>query len=82
MGDKTSGTKGFHHPVVGDLTLSYETLRVADDPAQALVVHTAEPGSASAESLRLLLDRTADEPAEDTASGNRAGHVAPPRPRG
>ncbi|MET8516900.1 hypothetical protein [Streptomyces sp. NPDC005077] len=62
--DKTSGTKAFHHPIVGDLEVSYETLRVADDPGQALVVYTPEAGSASADSLRLLLDWTADAPAE------------------
>ncbi|MFF3565999.1 helix-turn-helix transcriptional regulator [Streptomyces sp. NPDC002574] len=80
--DRTSGTKGIHHPVVGDLTLSYETLRVADDPAQALVVYTTEPGSASAESLRLLLDWTADAQDAGMASGNPTGHVADRPPRG
>ncbi|MGY4929359.1 helix-turn-helix transcriptional regulator [Streptomyces sp. 900105755] len=61
--DKTSGTKEFHHPIVGDLELSYETLRAADDPRQALVVYTPQAGTASADSLRLLLDWTADAPA-------------------
>ncbi|MER6441537.1 helix-turn-helix transcriptional regulator [Streptomyces sp. NPDC001185] len=60
--DKTSGTKAFHHPVVGELRLTYETLRAADDPRQALLVHTPAD-SASADALRLLLDWTADAPA-------------------
>ncbi|WP_153537851.1 hypothetical protein [Streptomyces sp. RB17] len=68
--DKTAGTKAFHHPIVGDLELSCETLRLADDPAQALVVYAPESGSASADSLRLLLDWTADAPAEGMAGGN------------
>lgn len=53
--DKTSGTKRFHHPVVGDLELAYETLRPADDPKQALITYAAEPGSASHDALRMLL---------------------------
>ncbi|WP_406490390.1 helix-turn-helix transcriptional regulator [Streptomyces sp. NBC_01604] len=66
--DKTSGTKNFHHPIVGDLRLSYETLRVADNPRQALVVYSAEPGSTSADALRLLLDWTSDSPHNTVSS--------------
>jgi len=53
--DKTSGTKRFHHPLVGDLELAYETLRAADDPGQALITYAAEPDSASQDALRMLL---------------------------
>ncbi|WP_327255781.1 helix-turn-helix transcriptional regulator [Streptomyces sp. NBC_01244] len=53
--DKTSGTKRFHHPVVGDLELAYETLRPTDDPDQALITYAAEPGSPSHDALRMLL---------------------------
>jgi len=53
--DKTSGTKRFHHPVVGDLELAYETLRAADASGQALIVYAAEPGSSSHDALRMLL---------------------------
>ncbi|QZZ31969.1 hypothetical protein A7X85_42285 [Streptomyces sp. ST1015] len=42
------------HPLVGDLTLSLETFLLADDSDQALITHHAEPGSPSAEALRLL----------------------------
>ncbi|MFK0257887.1 helix-turn-helix transcriptional regulator [Streptomyces sp. NPDC090445] len=59
VADKTSGTKHYHHPVAGDLVLSYETLRAADDPAQALIMYAAEPGSPSDDALRLLLSWTA-----------------------
>ncbi|WP_434595606.1 helix-turn-helix domain-containing protein [Streptomyces sp. A5-4] len=52
--DKGHGTKRLHHPLVGELTLSYETLRLPDDPEQSLVTFHAEPGSPSQESLRLL----------------------------
>ncbi|MDT0414258.1 helix-turn-helix transcriptional regulator [Streptomyces sp. DSM 41982] len=52
--DLGHGTKVFRHPLVGELTLSYETLRLPDDPGQSLFVYHAEPGSPSAEALRLL----------------------------
>lgn len=51
---RTYGAKRFHHPIVGDLMLQYEALAVTGDPDQVLGVYTAEPGSASEESLRLL----------------------------
>ncbi len=49
-----SGTKRFNHPVVGELTLAYEELIITADPGCVLMIYTAEPGSPSAERLRLL----------------------------
>ncbi|WBB89863.1 helix-turn-helix transcriptional regulator [Verrucosispora sp. WMMC514] len=49
-----TGTKRFHHPFVGDLTLAYEELAITAEPGLVLLVYTAEPGSPSAERLRLL----------------------------
>ena len=49
-----AGTKRFDHPVVGELTLAYEELAVTAEPGLVLMVYTAEPGSASADRLRLL----------------------------
>ncbi|WP_131104666.1 helix-turn-helix transcriptional regulator [Ornithinimicrobium sufpigmenti] len=49
-----AGTKRFHHPVVGELTLVYEELAITAEPGLALLIYTAEPGSPSAERLRLL----------------------------
>lgn len=49
-----TGTKRFHHPVVGELTLAFEALELAADPGQRLNVYTAEPGSPSAHALNLL----------------------------
>jgi transcriptional regulator with XRE-family HTH domain len=56
--DETSGRKRINHPLVGELHLTFETLRPADDPDQALFVHTAEPDSPTAEALRLLSNWT------------------------
>jgi len=55
-----AGTKRFHHPVVGELTLAYEELAITAEPGQVLLVYTAEPGSPSAERLRLLASWAAD----------------------
>ncbi|WTW91970.1 helix-turn-helix transcriptional regulator [Streptomycetaceae bacterium NBC_01309] len=49
-----TGTKRFHHGIVGDLTLAYESLEMAAEPGLTVTVYTAEPGSASEEGLRLL----------------------------
>ena len=55
-----SGTKRFHHPVVGDLTLAYEELAITAEPGHVLLIYTAEPGSPSAEGLRLLASWAAE----------------------
>ncbi|RST18811.1 XRE family transcriptional regulator [Streptomyces sp. WAC05374] len=59
--DKGHGTKRLRHPLVGELTLAYETLKVPDDHDMALVTYTAEPGSPSADALRLLANWGVDE---------------------
>jgi PAS domain-containing protein len=49
-----TGTKRFHHPLVGDLTLAYETLPLPADPGLTLVTYSAEPGSSSEAALEEL----------------------------
>ena len=49
-----TGRKQLHHPVVGDLELSYEVMELAADAGLRLAVFTAEPGSRSEEALSLL----------------------------
>ncbi|MFE3647319.1 helix-turn-helix transcriptional regulator [Streptomyces sp. NPDC059152] len=62
--DKGFGVKQLHHPLVGPLTLSYESLVVAADPEQMLVTHHAAPGSPSEAALRrLAASAVASEPA-------------------
>jgi len=60
-----SGTKRFNHPVVGELTLAYEELAITADPGTVLLIYTAEPGSPSAERLRLLASWAATSVAAD-----------------
>jgi transcriptional regulator with XRE-family HTH domain len=71
----TTGTKRFHHQVVGDLSLTYEGLALAADPGQTLITFTAEPGSSSQQALTFLASWAASsiQPTEpkDLASEDR-----------
>jgi transcriptional regulator with XRE-family HTH domain len=49
-----TGVKHFRHPVVGELKLTYNRLDLAADPGLTLFTYTAEPGSRSEETLKLL----------------------------
>ncbi|WP_243074324.1 helix-turn-helix transcriptional regulator [Microbacterium sp. SS28] len=49
-----TGVKRIHHPVVGDLELTYEAFELPADPGLMLSTYTAEPGSPSADALRML----------------------------
>jgi transcriptional regulator with XRE-family HTH domain len=51
---KIAGTKHFHHPLVGELELDYESFAVAGTDHQQLIVYHAAPSSPAAESLGLL----------------------------
>jgi transcriptional regulator with XRE-family HTH domain len=51
---KIAGTKRFHHPMVGELKLDYDSFTVSGADRQQLIVYHAEPSSRAAESLRLL----------------------------
>jgi hypothetical protein len=51
---KTAGTKRYLHPMVGELTLDYETFAVNGASGQMLIVYHAEPSSPSERALALL----------------------------
>lgn len=51
---RTSGTKRFVHPIVGELALEFETFAVNGAPGQTLVAYHADPGSPSERALALL----------------------------
>jgi transcriptional regulator with XRE-family HTH domain len=71
-----TGTKNVHHPVVGDLDLTFEAMDLTSEPGLQLLAFTAAPGSSSHDGLQLLAtwaataqlesDR-ADQPATDAA---------------
>ena len=61
-----SGSKRFHHPVVGDVSLTFETMQLSADAGLMLFVYTAEPGSRSEEALNLLASWTATPDEETT----------------
>jgi hypothetical protein len=55
-----TGVKRVHHPVVGDRQLTLEAMELPADPGQSLIVYGAEPGSATADALRLLASWSAE----------------------
>ena len=71
----TKGVKRFHHPIVGELELSFNRLEVAADPGLIVVAYTAEPGSRSAETFALLASWAATDDATNPArADSTAGH--------
>ena len=70
-----TGAKRIHHPVVGDLELSYETMELSADDGLSVAIFTAEPGSAAQHALDLLASWTATPEAADVG-GERS-----PEPR-
>ena len=56
-----SGFKAIHHPIVGDLHLTFEVMDLPADPGLSLVVYSAEPGSGSQDALKLLASWTTNE---------------------
>ena len=48
------GVKRFRHPVVGELTLHYDHLQLAAEPALTMITYGAEPGTTSRDNLSLL----------------------------
>ncbi|WP_327121308.1 helix-turn-helix transcriptional regulator [Streptomyces sp. NBC_01341] len=65
--EKSHGVKRLCHPLVGELSLSFETFTLPDDAEQSMVTYHAEPGSESAEALRLLASWGADATRAGTA---------------
>lgn len=67
-----TGLKHIHHPVVGELHLSYEVMDLPADPGLALVAFTAETGTPDHDALRLLASWAAThEPADAPATPDR-----------
>jgi hypothetical protein len=49
-----TGVKQIHHPVAGELNLSYDVMELTADPGLALVAFSAEAGSSTSDALRFL----------------------------
>jgi hypothetical protein len=49
-----SGVKRLHHPLVGDLTLVYESMDLTADQNLRLNAYSAEPGSPDQDALHLI----------------------------
>jgi transcriptional regulator with XRE-family HTH domain len=72
-----TGVKDFHHPVVGDLSLTYEMMDLAADAGIAILAYSAEPGSRSQEALDLLGSWAATlEGAETPSAGSSQTHLS------
>jgi transcriptional regulator with XRE-family HTH domain len=50
---RNSGIKRYRHPVVGEMTIHFEAMRLADED-QLLFVYSVEPRTASHDAMRLL----------------------------
>ncbi|WP_411148235.1 helix-turn-helix transcriptional regulator [Streptomyces sp. A30] len=75
--EKSHGVKRMQHPLVGRLELSFETFRLIDDEEQSLITYHAEPGSPSAEALRLLASWGTDATRAGTGTGTGTSTPAP-----
>jgi hypothetical protein len=64
-----SGVKDFRHPVVGEITLSYERMELSADSGLAIMTYTAEPDSTSEQALKLL-ESWAATPAQAATAAN------------
>jgi hypothetical protein len=49
-----SGTKPFHHPLVGDFELTFHALQLPSDEGLTLIAYSAEPGTRGHDALNLL----------------------------
>lgn len=62
-----TGVKNFHHRIVGDLTLAYESMDLRAEPDLTMTIYAAEPGSPTEDALRLLASWAASMEANTTA---------------
>jgi transcriptional regulator with XRE-family HTH domain len=62
-----SGVKHLHHPVVGDMSLAYESMELVADVGLVLNGYSAEPGTPSQDALNLLASWAATADREEQA---------------
>jgi len=64
-----SGRKHFHHPVVGDLHLTYQALNLPGERELSLLLYAPQPGTGTPEALRLLASWAASGGSHAPATG-------------
>ena len=52
---RTFGSKRLRHPLVGELTVDYETLTMPGDPHQTLFMYSTEAGTSSRQAMDVLV---------------------------
>ncbi len=67
-----TGRKRLHHPVVGDLDLTYEAFDLPADPGLRMLVYTAEPATPTADALTMLASWAATQ---DRAEREQVAHA-------
>ena len=68
-----AGTKTFRHPLIGEVTLPYEALRIDAASGQILTVYTPRPGTPEADAIRLLASWNADHQRDDNPTAGTPG---------
>jgi len=63
-----AGAKQFHHPVVGDLSLTYEVMELSADTGLTLTAYSPEPDSTSQDGLALLASWAATHDRSDQST--------------
>jgi hypothetical protein len=69
--------KSFHHPRVGTVTLTSQSMQLEGTPGQRIGVYTAEPGTPDHDGL-LLLDMTAPQAEQRSARSDAQQHRQQP----
>lgn len=75
-----AGTKTFHHTLVGNLELAYESVDMISEPGLTLTIYAAEPASDTAHALGLLASWTGPTGALDSSSPNVIKPSGPSEP--
>ena len=63
-----SGRKRLRHPAVGELDLNFEAMELPSEPDLRLNLYTADPGTATADGLKLLASWAATRAADNTGT--------------
>lgn len=71
-----TGIKHFHHPVVGHVEVSFDSMELPADPGLTLTAYTTEPGSPSHDALAMLASWEATTTRE-RGTGGYGGHATP-----